>query len=58
MAESAYNNAKNTSMGHILFKLNYGYHPKMSFKNKADSYPKSCFTNELAKKLRKLIEIC
>ena len=26
MAELAYNNAKNASTCHILFKLNYGYH--------------------------------
>ena len=26
MAEFAYNNAKNVSTGHMLFKLNYGYH--------------------------------
>ena len=26
MAELAYNNAKNASIGHTLFELNYGYH--------------------------------
>lgn len=26
MAEFAYNNAKNASIGHTLFELNYGYH--------------------------------
>ena len=27
MAKFAYNNAKNTSIGHTPFKLNYGYDP-------------------------------
>ena len=32
MAEFAYNNAKNASIGHIPFELNCGYHPWMSYK--------------------------
>ncbi len=58
MAEFTYNNAKNSSTGHSLFKLNCGYCPKVSFKKNVNSHSKSYFTNKLAKELRKLIEIC
>lgn len=34
MAEFAYNNAKNANTGHILFKLNYGYHPRVFFQRR------------------------
>ncbi len=57
MAEFVYNNAKNTSTGHISFKLNYGYHPKVSFKDDVDPLLKSRSTNELAKELRELMEV-
>ena len=36
MAEFAYNNAKNASTGHTPFELNYGYHPRMSYKEDVD----------------------
>ena len=58
MAEFAYNNAKNTSIGHSLFKLNYGYYPRVSFEEDVDPRLKSCFANKLIEELRKLIEIC
>ena len=58
MAEFAYNNAKNTSTGHIPFELNCGYHLKVSFEEDVDSRLRSCFVNKLAEKLKKLIEIC
>lgn len=32
MAKFTYNNAKNVSTGHTLFKLNCGYYPRVSFK--------------------------
>ena len=41
IAEFAYKNAKNTSIGHILFELNCGYHPRMSYKEKVGSCYKS-----------------
>ncbi len=36
MAEFVYNNAKNASTGHMPFKLNYGYHPRASYKEDVD----------------------
>ena len=57
IAEFAYNNAKNASTGHILFKLNCGYHPKVSYKEDVDSYFRSCSINKLAKELRKLKKV-
>ena len=36
MAEFAYNNAKNTSIGHMPFKLNYSYHLYISYKKEVD----------------------
>ena len=41
IAEFAYNNAKNTSTGHILFELNYKYHPCISDKEDLDLRSKS-----------------
>ena len=58
MAKFAYNNTKNANIGHVSFKLNCGYYPKVSFKEDVDSRSKSCFANELVKELRELIEIC
>ena len=39
MAEFAYNNAKNASIGHMLFELNCGYHPQMWYEE--DIVPRS-----------------
>ena len=39
IAEFAYNNNKNASTGHTLFKLKYGYHPRMSYEK--DVKPRS-----------------
>ena len=58
MAEFAYNNAQNTSTGHILFKLYYGYYPKDFFEENVDSYSKSRTANKLVEELRELIEVC
>ncbi len=58
MAEFAYNNAKNTSTGHILFELNYDYHPRVSFEEDVDPYLRSRSANELAEELRELMEVC
>ncbi len=33
MAEFAYTNAKNTSIGHTIHKLNYRYHSRVLFKD-------------------------
>ena len=58
MAEFAYKNTKNASIGHTPFELNCGYHPKVFFEEDVDSRSKSYSTNKLVEKLRKLIEIC
>ncbi len=58
IAEFAYNNAKNASTGHILFKLNCGNYPKVSFKEDVDPHSRSRSTNKLAEELRELIEVC
>ncbi len=58
MAEFAYNNAKNTSTGHTPFKLNYSYHPRVSFEEDVNPRSRSCSTNELVEILRELIEVC
>ena len=57
MAEFVYNNAKNASIGHTLFELNYGYHLKVFFKE--DIYPclKSCSANKLVEELKKLMKV-
>ena len=36
MAEFAYNNAKNASIGLIPFELNCGYHPRMLYEEDVD----------------------
>ena len=58
MVEFAYNNAKNASTGHTLFKLNCGFHLRVFFRNNIDPRSKSCSANKLAKKLIELIDIC
>ena len=58
MAEFAYNNAKNASTGHILFELNYGYHPRMSYKKDVNPRSQSKSADELSAELRELMIIC
>ncbi len=58
MADFAYNNAKNASIGHTPFELNCDYHHKVLFQEDVDLYSKSRSANKLAKELRELIEIC
>ncbi len=58
MAEFAYNNAKNTSTSHTPFKLNYGHHLRVSFKEDVDSHSRPCSVNKLAEELRELIKVC
>ena len=57
MTKFAYNNAKNTNTGHLPFKLNYGYHSKMSFEENVDSHSKSCSTDKQVGELKKLMEV-
>ena len=58
IAEFAYNNVKNTSTGHMLLKLNYGYHPWMSYKEKVDPRSKPKSADTLSGKLRELRIVC
>ena len=58
MAKLAYNNIKNTSTSYTLFELNYGYYPRILFKEDIDPYSISCSVNKLAEELRESLEIC
>ena len=58
MAEFAYNNAKNASTGHTPFKLNCGYHPRMSYEEDVDPRSQSKSANELLADLRELMIVC
>ncbi len=58
MAEFTYKNAKNSRTGHTPFELNYGYHPRVFFKEDVDLRSRSCSANELAEELKELIKVC
>ena len=58
MAESLYNNTKNISTYYTLFELNCGFYLQVLFKEDVNFHLKSCSTNKLAEKLKKLIKIC
>ena len=52
MAEFAYNNAKNTSSSHTLFKLNYSYLSQMFYKQDVNSTSSSKNTFIMSKNFR------
>ena len=58
MAEFAYNNAKNASFGYTPFKLKYGYHSRMFYKNNVNPRSKFKSVDKLSTKLRELIIVC
>ena len=58
MAKFTYNNIKNISIGHTLFKLNYGCYSWMSYKEKVDSHFKFKSADKLSTDLRELMIIC
>ena len=58
MAKFAYNNAKYASIGYISFKLNCGYHSRVSHKKDVDSRSRSKAADELTKELRNLLAAC
>ena len=58
MAEFAYNNAKNASIGHILFELNCGYHLCISYKEDLNLHSKSKIAKELSFELQNLMAVC
>ena len=57
MAEFAYNNSKNASIGHMLFELNCGYHPQISYKEEVNPRSQSKSADELSEELRELIVV-
>ena len=58
IAKFAYINTKNASIGHMLFKLIYGFHPQVSFKYNVNLCFRSSSTNKVAKELTELMNIC
>ena len=58
MAEFAYNNAQNDSIGHISLNFNYKYHPYISYKENLDLRSKSKIVKKLFFELQNLIAIC
>ena len=57
MAEFAYNNAKNTSNGHIFFELYCGYHLCVSYEEDFDLRWKSRTMEELSSEPRDLMTV-
>ena len=55
MAEFAYNNAKNASIGYTLFELNCGFYPRVSYEKDVHPSLKSKIANQLATELYTLI---
>ena len=51
MTEFAYNNAKNASTGYTPFKLNCGFHPRVTYKEDVDPRSKSKTADKLATEL-------
>ena len=58
MAEFAYNNIKNVSIGHMPFELNCGYHPCISFEENIDPRSRSKIVDKLSTELQKLMTVC
>ena len=58
MAEFAYNNAKNASTGHILFKFNCKYNPYISYEENLDPCSKLKTAEKLSSKLQNLMVVC
>ena len=58
MAEFAYNNAKNASIGYTPFKLNCGYHPRISYEEDINPRFQSKLADKLLAELRELMIVC
>ena len=60
MAEFAYNNAKNVSIGYTPFELNCRYHLRVFYKEEEilDPHSKSKTMEELFSKLQELMIVC
>ena len=55
MAEFIYNNAKNASPNYTLFKLNCGYHLRVSYKKNFNCHSKSKSVKKLSSMLQNLM---
>ena len=58
MAEFAYNNAKNSSTGHMPFELNCGYHSCIFFEEDINPCSQSKSAEKLLAELQDLITVC
>lgn len=58
MAEFAYNNTKNASIGRISFQLNCDYYFWLSYKKDIDLYSKLKSAEKLSAELQELMIIC
>ena len=58
MAEFAYNNANNASIGHMPFDFNCEYHFWVFYKENIDLRSKFKSANKLSAELQKLMTIC
>ena len=58
MAEFAYNNSNNASIGHTPFKLNCGYYLRMLYKEEVDPHNQSKSTVKLLAEKRELMIVC
>ena len=58
IAKFAYNNAKNAGTGYTPFDLNYGYYPRMLYKEEVNSRSKSKSADKISIELREPMIIC
>ena len=57
MAEFAYNNTINATTDYMPFQVNYGYYPRILYKEEVNPYSKSKSADKLLAKLRGLMII-
>ena len=57
IAELAYNNVKNASIGHITFKFYCVFYPQVPYKEDVDHQSKSKVKDKLTAELRELIAV-
>ena len=57
IVEFTYNNAKHASIGYTPFKLNFGYHLRVSYEEDVDPRSRSKATDKLTEELRNLIAV-
>lgn len=57
MAKFAYNNAKNSNIGHTFCERNHGYHSYNFYEKNIDLYLKSKSAKKLCIKLQKIITV-